>query len=92
VRVTRRRSQQDGGQSTWHDEDENSVIEAKNHEATPPQVDDADMTGKLCEELGVDFELILQAKKANTRLFTGVHKMEPEEESDDDVKMQEKVL
>jgi len=66
------------------DEDDNSVIEAKNHEVTPPQVNDAHMTRKLCEEEGVDFGQILQAQKANTRLFTGVHEFEPEEESGDD--------
>jgi len=65
------------------DEDDNSVIEAKNHKATPPQVNDADITRKLCEEEGIDFKQILQAQKANTRLFTGVHKFEPKEESDD---------
>jgi len=72
------------------DEAENSVVEGKNHEATPPQVKNADMTRKSCEEQGVDFEQILQAQKANTRLFTGVHELEPEEESDDGVKMQKK--
>ena len=39
---------------------------------------------KLYEEEGVDFKQILQAQKANTCLFTVVHKLEPEEESDDD--------
>jgi len=66
------------------DEDNNSVIEAWNHEVAPPQGNDADMTRKLHEEEGIDFEQILQAQKANTRLFTGVHELEPEEESDDD--------
>jgi len=66
------------------DTDDNSIIEAKNHEVTPPQVNDADMTRKLYEEEGIDFKQILQAQKANTRLFTGVHKLEPKEESDDD--------
>jgi len=65
-------------------EDDNSVIEAKNHELTPPQVNDASTTRKLHEEEGIDFGQILQAQKANTRLFTGVHEFEPEEESDDD--------
>jgi len=67
-----------------NDEDDNSVIEAKNHEVTPPQVNDAYMTRKLYEEEGIDFGQILQAQKANTRLFTRVHEFEPEEESDDD--------
>jgi len=67
------------------DEDDNSVIEAKNHEVlvTPPQVNDAHMTRKLYEEEGIDFGQILQAQKANTRLFTGVHEFEPEDESGD---------
>jgi len=64
------------------DEDDNSVIEAKNHEVTPPQVNNAYMTRKLYEEEGIDFGQILQAQKANTRLFTGVHEFEPEGESD----------
>jgi len=66
------------------DEDDNLVIEAKNHEVTPPQVNDASTTRKLCEEEGIDFGQILQAQKANTRLFTGVHEFESGEESDDD--------
>jgi len=66
------------------DKDDNSVIQAKNHKVTPPQVNDADMTRKLYEEEGIDFGQILQAQKANTRLFTGVHEFEPKEESDDD--------
>jgi len=66
------------------DEDNNSVIDAKNHEVTPPQVDDASTTRKSYEEEGIDFGQILQAQKANTRLFTGVHEFEPEEESNDD--------
>jgi len=66
------------------DTDKNSVIEAKNGKATLPQVNDAYTTRKLHEEEGIDFEQILQAQKANTRLFTGVHKLEPEEESDND--------
>jgi len=66
------------------DKDDNSVIEAKNHEVTPPQVNGADMTQKLHEEEGVEIEQILQAQKANTRIFTGVHELEPEQESDDD--------
>jgi len=66
------------------DEDDNQVIEAKNHEVTPPQVNDADKTRKLYEEEGVDFEKILEAQKANTRLFTGVHEIEPDEESSDE--------
>jgi len=64
------------------DEDDNSVIEAKNHEVKSPQVNDPDATRKLHEEEGIDFEQILQAQKANTRLFTGVHEFEPGEESD----------
>jgi len=66
------------------DEDDNSVIEAKNHEVTPPQVNDTHMTRKLYEEEGINFGQILQAQKANTRLFTGVHEFKPEEESGDD--------
>jgi len=66
------------------DEDDNLVIEAKNHEVTPPQVNDASTTRKLYEEEGIDFGQILQAQKANTHLFTGVHEFESEEESDDD--------
>jgi len=66
------------------DDDDNLVIEAKNHEVTPPQVNNANTTRMLYEEEGIDFGQILQAQKANTRLFTGVHEFESEEESDED--------
>jgi len=66
------------------DDNDNLVIEAKNHEVTPPQVNNANTTRMSHEEEGIDFGQILQAQKANTRLFTGVHEFESEEESDVD--------
>jgi len=68
----------------FDDEDDNLVIEAKNHEVSPPQVNDARTTRKSYEEEGIDFGQILQAQKANTRLFTGIHEFESEEEFDND--------
>jgi len=66
------------------DEDDNSAIEARNHEVTPPQSNDADATRRLCADEGIDFEQILQAQRANTHICTGVHEVDPNEESDED--------
>jgi len=65
-------------------DDDNSVIETRNHEVAPPQTNDTDTRRRLYEVKGIDFKQILQAQKANTRIHTGDHEFDPNEESDED--------
>jgi len=74
-------------EAKWHDlvfdvndEDNNFINEARNHEVAPPQIDDDDATRKSHNDEGSDFEQIIQAQKAITRICTGVHEFNSNED------------
>jgi len=54
-------------------DDDNSVIEAKVHESDLATKSDVDSTRKMYENEGVDFNTVLQAQTASTRLEASVH-------------------
>ena len=63
------------------EDDDKSVLEARSHEVAPPPKSDANSARKMCEDEGVDFDHILQAQKAITRIHAGAHQFDASESS-----------
>ena len=72
----------------FDDDDDDSIedepIEAKVHETVKFRIPTAEDTRKLYEGEGVDFDQILQAQKANTRIQVKMHSIEEDSESDEE--------
>ena len=64
------------------EEEEETAVEVNNFEAV--QVSNAESTHKLYEDEGVDFDMILQAQQANTRLQVRTHELLDSESSDEE--------
>jgi len=55
------------------EEEEETLIKVNNFESL--QVSNAETTRKMCEDEGVNFDMILQAQQANTRLQVRTHEL-----------------
>jgi len=64
------------------EEEEEPTVEVNNFETI--QASDADSTRKTCEDEGVDFDVMLQAQKANTRLQVNNHELLDSDSSDEE--------
>jgi len=64
------------------EEEEETSIEVNNFESL--QVSDVETTRKMCEDEGVNFDMMLQAQQANTRLQTRTHELLDSDSSDEE--------
>jgi len=64
------------------EEEEETAIKVKNFETV--QVSNAESTRKIYEDKGVDFDMILQAQQANTRIQVRTHELLDSESSDEE--------
>mgnify|MGYP000473183994 CR=1 FL=1 len=62
------------------EEEPEETVEANNFETI--QASNAESTRKMCEDAGVDFDMMLQAQQANTRLQTHHHELLDSDSSD----------
>ena len=64
------------------EEDEEESLEANNFESL--QVSNAETAQKTCEDEGVDFDMVLQAQQADTRLQARTHELLDSDSSDEE--------
>jgi len=64
------------------EEEEETSIEANNFESL--QASDAETARKMCEDEGVNFDMMLQAQQANTRLQVRTHELLDSDSSDEE--------
>jgi len=64
------------------EEEEETAVKVNNFETV--QVSDADSTCKICEDEGVDFDMMLQAQQANTRIQVCTHELLDSGSSDEE--------
>ena len=57
-------------------DEEEEVVEANVDEAEPTNASNAESARKMCEDEGVDFDMILSVQKANTKIQASTHQME----------------